>query len=227
MTDRELQLKSIRLRKTLEAIFNSVKILALFLCFCLWAFESKAGHDMRFERLDGDVTTNEYKSFVEHLDVQLPPTPSNNIGNLMVYERVGGATLHGMQTFYSFTHDKRVLDKAVEWSDAFLHARNDPVTGRMQWTGQRELCWPNKETNDVLALYSGAENGDVIEHIVNTARLILEDSSLWSQTAPPRSTRASYTTLLPGRCLGELTRPSVSVPNPAPAPGPSAWTTAA
>jgi hypothetical protein len=144
-----------------------------------------AGHDMRFESVDGDVTTNEYRSFIEHLDVQLPSTPSNNIGNLMVYERVGGATLHGMQTFYSFTHDKRVLDKAVEWSDAFLHARNDPVTGRMQWTGNRELCWPNKETNDVIALYSGAENGDVIEHIVNTARLILEDSSLWNQTAPP------------------------------------------
>jgi hypothetical protein len=150
---------------------------------------------MVLERVDGDVTTNEYRSFIEHLDQQsslpgptrgegLPPTPSNNIGNIMVYERLGGATLHGMQTFYSFTHDKRVLDIAIEWSDAFLHARNDPVTGRLQWTGKRELCWPNKETNDVLALYSGAENGDVIEHIVNTAKLILEDASLWNQTAP-------------------------------------------
>jgi protein-S-isoprenylcysteine O-methyltransferase len=137
---------------------------------------------MVLEGLDGDVTTNEYQSFINKLNDQ-PPPPSNNIGNLMVYEKDGGR-IHGMQTFYSFTHDRRVLDLAIVWSDAFLHARNDPTNGRIVWTGKRELCWPNKETNDVRALYSGAENGDVIEHIVNTARLILEEPSLWTQTAP-------------------------------------------
>jgi len=33
-------------------------------------------------------------------------------------------------------------------------------------------------------LYSGAENGDVIEHIANTAKLILETPSLWPEEAP-------------------------------------------
>lgn len=140
--------------------------------------------NMVLEGLDGDVTTNEYKSFIDKLNA-LPPPPSNNIGNTMVYER-DGARLHGMQTFYSFTHDRRVLDLAIVWSDAFLHGRNDPVNGRVVWTGKRELCWPNKETNNVAhVLYSGAENGDVIEHIVNTARLILENPALWPETAPP------------------------------------------
>jgi protein-S-isoprenylcysteine O-methyltransferase len=134
--------------------------------------------------LDGDVTTNEYKSFIDKIN-SLPPPPTNNIGNTMVYESAGGAKLHGMQTFYSFTKDRRVLDLAITWSDAFLHARNDPVTGRTVWTGKRELCWPNKETNNLYALYTGTENGDVIEHIVNTAKLILENPSLWSQEAPP------------------------------------------
>jgi hypothetical protein len=140
--------------------------------------------DLVLAGLDGDVTTNEYMSFIDKINA-LPPPPSNNIGNTMVYEAVGGGKLHGLQTFYSFTKDRRVLDLAIVWSDAFLHARNDPVNGRIVWTGKRELCWPNKETNDEAhALYSGTENGDVIEHIVNTAKLILEDPSLWTQTAP-------------------------------------------
>ena len=42
-------------------------------------------HDMRFESVAGEVTTNEYRSFIEHLDRQLPPTPSNNLGNVMAY----------------------------------------------------------------------------------------------------------------------------------------------
>ena len=139
--------------------------------------------DMVLEGLDGDVTTNEYQSFIDKLQY-LPPPPTNNIGNLMVDER-DGARIHGLQTFYAFTHDRRVLDMAVVWSDAFLHARNDPTNGRVMWTGKRELCWPNKATNDPIALYSGAENGDVIEHTVNTARLILESPDVWNLTAPP------------------------------------------
>ena len=139
--------------------------------------------DMVLEGLDGDVTTNEYQSFIDKLNY-LPPPPTNNIDNLMVDER-DGARLHGMQTFYAFTHDRRDLDMAIVWSDAFLHARNDPTNGRIIWTGKRDLCWPNKATNDgVWALHSGAENGDVIEHIVNTARLILENPAVWNQTAP-------------------------------------------
>ena len=138
---------------------------------------------MVLEGIDGDVTTNECKSFINKLRY-LPPPPMNNIGNLMVDER-DGARLHGMQTFYAFTHDRRDLDIAIVWSDAFLHARNDPTNGRIVWTGKRDLCWPNEATNDgVWALHSGAENGDVIEHIVNTARLILENPAIWNQTAP-------------------------------------------
>src|SRR5262249_31121044 len=128
--------------------------------------------DMVLESVDGEVTTNEYQSFIDKLQY-LPPPPTNNIDNAMADEK-DGARQHGLQTFYAFTHDRRVLDKAVEWSDAFLHARNDPTNGRVIWTGKREICWPNKATNDVQALHCGAENGDVIEHIVNTARVILE-----------------------------------------------------
>src|SRR2546426_10765984 len=113
MTDRELQLKSVHLRKrTLKAIFRGAKTLTLMLCVCLPA-GGRAGDWMVFEGPDGGVTTNEYRSFIAHLDRQLPPTPSNNIGNVMVYERVGGGTLYGMQTVYAFSKDRRVFDKTV------------------------------------------------------------------------------------------------------------------
>ena len=138
---------------------------------------------MVIDGIDGDVTAHEHEAFIDKLHY-LPQPPLSNIGNLMVDER-DGARLHGMQTFYAFTHDRRDLDPAIVWSDAFLHARNDQISGRIVWTGKRDLCWPNKATNDVQVLHAGAENGDVIEHIVNTARLILENPAIWNQTAPP------------------------------------------
>ena len=166
----------------MNAISRSTTILLLLVL----TSGSALAHDMRFDSVEGDVTTNEYNSFIEHLDQQLPPTPSNNIGNVMVYERVGGGTLHGMQTFYAFTKDRRVLDKTVEWSDAFLHARNDPTNGRIMWTASETSAGRTKtRTTQTMFCYTGAENGDVIEHICNTAKLILENPSVWNETAPP------------------------------------------
>ena len=168
-------------RSIFTSIFPAVGIYAAMFLFGIAA--SAQDRDMVLEGIDGGVTTNEYKAFIDKLQY-LPLPPTNNIGNLMVDER-DGARLHGMQTFYAFTHDRRDLDMAIIWSDAFLHARNDPINGRIIWNGKRDLCWPNKATNDgVLALHSSVENGDVIEHIVNTARVILEDPAVWNQTAP-------------------------------------------
>lgn len=67
--------------------------------------------DMVLEGIDGGVTSNDYNSFIDKLKYQ-PPPPTNNIGNLMVDER-DGARLHGMQTFYAFTHDRRDLDLSL------------------------------------------------------------------------------------------------------------------
>ena len=169
-----------------RSIFSSIFVAAvIWTALFLFGIAARAGDQhMVFEGIDGEVTTNEYSSFINELKY-LPPPPTNDIDNHMVDEQ-DGARIYGMQTFYAFTHDRRDLDVAVVWSDAFLHARNDPANGRIMWTGTRDLCWPNKATSDEAhALYSGAENGDVIEHIVNTARLILENPPVWNQTAPP------------------------------------------
>src|ERR1022692_1717177 len=185
MIPREI-LKKIRQREIRTNRIVTETLMGLVLCLfsiSLNSADAAEYRDMVFEGLNGDVTTNEYQSFIHKLAVQRPP-PASNIGNLMVDER-DGTRLHGMQTFYEFTHDRRALDMAIVWSDAFLHARNDPTNGRIVWTGGRDLCWPNKDSNDVQVLHAGAENGDVIERIVNTARLILENPSVSNETVPP------------------------------------------
>src|SRR5215831_1672592 len=111
---------------------KDARFFSAWLCAAALIFVGVAGgaeRHMVLEGTDGDVTSNEYQSFIDKLQY-LPPPPNNNIGNLMVDEK-DGARQHGLQTFYAFTHDRRVLDKAIEWSDAFLHARNDPTNGRI------------------------------------------------------------------------------------------------
>jgi hypothetical protein len=76
------------------------------------------------------------------------------------------------------------LSDYINFSDHMLAARNDPVTGRILWNGKRELTWPNKLLTAPDAGYSATENGDIIQHIANCAKLILEHQELWNQTVP-------------------------------------------
>ncbi|MGO4272929.1 discoidin domain-containing protein, partial [Paenibacillus sp. TAF58] len=67
---------------------------------------------------------------------------------------------------------------------------NNSDTGRVLWNGKRELAWPNKKVGEVnsdgllIEGYSGSENGDVIGHIAYSAKLILQNKSLWNKTVP-------------------------------------------
>ena len=122
--------------------------------------------DMVLGGIDGDVTTNECQSFINKLHF-LPPPPSNNIGNLMVDER-DGARLHGMQTFYEFTHDRRDLDKAsrVVGCVFFTRATTQRTAASCGPANVNSVGRTRKSTTTAHVLYSGTENGDVIEHIV-------------------------------------------------------------
>src|ERR1041385_6724993 len=97
------ELSSARLRNSFSLLVCCVLVLA--------AGGVANAKDVRMvlEGLDGDVTTNEYNSYIAAIS-NFPPPPSNNIGTVMVYERLGGSRLHGMQTFFSFTHDRRAMD---------------------------------------------------------------------------------------------------------------------
>ena len=137
--------------------------------------------DMVIESLDGPVTPNEIRAFKEHL--RTVRIAKDNIGNAMVYGSSGNA-VESLGDVYGISRDAEILDLMLAFTDQMLAGRNDPDTGRVLWTGKRELAWPNKRPDAADATYSGTENGDVIAHIAYAAELILRDKALWSGTAP-------------------------------------------
>jgi hypothetical protein len=134
-----------------------------------------AAPEMLIESLDGPVTPGEIAAFKTYMQAQ--PLPTDNEHNAMVYGSAGAA-VEALGTVYEVTKDRAVLDRMLEFTDAMLAGRNDPKSGRVLWTGERELAWPNKRPDDASAKYSGTENGDVIGHIAYAAELILRDAAL-------------------------------------------------
>jgi hypothetical protein len=141
------------------------------------ASTTAAQSQMLIERLDGPITAKELQSFKDY--VRALPPPKDNHHNGMVYG-VAGETTEGLGYLYDATHDPEVLDLLVNYADRLLAARNDPVNGRLIWTGKRELTWPNKGLDEKYPGSSSTENGDVMSHILFAAELILKDKSLWN-----------------------------------------------
>jgi hypothetical protein len=152
---------------------------AIVFCLLISAMGSAVARaEMRIDRLDGPVTAAELSAFKEHL--RTIPMPASNKGNNMVYGTAGGAA-EALGDVYQITQDRELLDLLIRFADHMLHRRNDPKAGKVIWTGNREMCWPNSPPEAKEPLYSGTENGDVIAHICYAAELILRDKSLWSQ----------------------------------------------
>jgi hypothetical protein len=128
------------------------------------------------EKLDGPVTAAEIQSFKAFMrDV---PVPVNNLRNAMVYGG-GGVAVESLGRMYEITGDPELLDRMLVFTDAMLAARNDPKTGAILWTGERDLVWPNQAPQDGKPLYSATENGDVAGHTAYAASLILQNRKLW------------------------------------------------
>lgn len=173
-----LEKKSI-VRKVLSAFL--VMVLALT-CFAAVPSPSVHAAAMTIDSTEGAITQNEinsYKAFIATL-----PLPVNNWDpaiNDFCYKNTGHA-VESMGILYEKTRDISILNSMINFADRMLAARNDPGTGRILWTGNRELCWPNRAPGDAMEKYSGSENGDVIAHIAYCAKLILQNSSLWNTT---------------------------------------------
>lgn len=144
----------------------------------LWlsvAIVARGAPTLLIEHLDGPVTPAEVAAFKGY--VQTLPLPTGNEHNAMVYGAAGMA-VEALGTMFETTHDRAILDRMIEFTDAMLAGRNDVSSGRVLWTGRRELAWPNKRVGEPDAAYSGSENGDVIGHIAYAARLILHEPAL-------------------------------------------------
>lgn len=159
--------------------------------------ESRAA--MAIDSLTGPITANEIASFKSYMAATT--IAPDNAGNAWLF----GSTGHecaALGQMYAATGDTGILDRMIQYADTALAGRNDPVTGVVMWTGNRELCWPNSFTAPV---YTSCESGEVAGHILNCAKLILQTPSLWTTTVPVGDPRG-YGTTYKARALTYLTK---------------------
>jgi hypothetical protein len=132
---------------------------------------------MLIENLGGPVSTNEIAAFRAFMQTQ--PADGDNNHNNWVYGN-GGKNIEALGMVYEISGDREILDQMIRFADAALASRNDPATGRMIWTGRRELAWPNKPADAADAASASSESGDVIGHIGYCAKLILQSPAFWT-----------------------------------------------
>jgi hypothetical protein len=129
----------------------------------------------------GAVTDREILAFKQFL--RTVPLPKDNIRNAIVYGPAGSAS-EAVGRVFEMSGDVELLDRMIAFADAMLAARNDSQTGIILWTGDRAPVWPNSLAKEGTPAYAGSENGDVVGHIANTARLILLHKPLWEKNVP-------------------------------------------
>jgi hypothetical protein len=151
--------------------------------FCRWAATvaivtpvlAARAANLVIENVDGPVTAREIAAFKVFMPGE--SASGNNAGNRWVYGSAG-KDMEALGMVYEISKDRELLDQMIRFADAALACRNDSSTGRVIWTGQRELCWPNARPNAGDQKYSGSENGDVIAHIACCAKWILKTPAL-------------------------------------------------
>jgi hypothetical protein len=125
----------------------------------------------------------------------MPYVPAGtNHGNNFAYGTAAKA-LGDLRSMYGLSHDRYYLDQALVFTDYMLSKRNDPMTGRITWTGKREPCWPNNDDTAPDAGACGLETGAVANQLLATAKVIFGDKTLWPQkpgVADPNNYGATY-----------------------------------
>ena len=155
---------------------------ALLLTFTFAALSHlRAAEEMIVEKLTGPVTAAEVQAFKSFM--RTVPVPKDNLRNAMVYGS-GGMAVESLGRMLEISGDRELLDLMLRFTDAMLAARNDPKTGVIVWTGEREPVWPNAVPQKGKLAYAGTETGDVIGHIAYAARLILKNGQ-WAQEQVP------------------------------------------
>lgn len=151
-----------------------------------------AAEPLLFEKLEGPVTEAELRAFKSFMREVL--VPKDNLRNAMVYGS-GGMAVESLGRIFEISGDRELLDLMLRFTDAMLAARNDPKTGVIVWTGEREPVWPNSLPAEGKRAYAGTETGDVAGHIAYAARLILQNNKLGAENVPdgdPHGFGATY-----------------------------------
>src|SRR5712691_4141448 len=142
---------------------------ALALCACGLAAQVQA--QMVVQSLTGPVTQTEIDSFRTFMQGQT--VPPDNTGDAYGHH-TGSQRFDALGLMYIVSHDQGILDIYVHWVDVALHARNNPTTGCIAWTGRRELFWPTSVNADgTCGASTNGEQGWVISHQAWVAEEIL------------------------------------------------------
>lgn len=112
------------------------------------------------ESLTGDVTAKEISTFTGFVGSLAPPTTA--LKNVIA-DGFKGMNVEAMGLMYELVRDPQLLDTMLTHTDTMLHLRNDPVHGKVMWTGKKELVWVTEPGPN--GTYAGSENGDIIGHM--------------------------------------------------------------
>lgn len=167
---------------------SAKKMFTLLAAFVAAACAVESRATMAIDSLTGPITANEIAAFKTHMAATT--IAPNNSGNVWLFGSTGHEC-NALGLMYAATGDIAILDRMIQYADTALAGRNDPVTGVVMWTGNRELCWPNSFTAPV---YTSCESGEVAGHILHCAKLILQNPSIWNTTVGVGDPRGYGTT---------------------------------
>jgi hypothetical protein len=180
---------------------------------------------MVLQGLSGPVTQTEISSFKTFMQGESPPA-ANTYDNT-VADGTAGMEAEACGLMYEVSHDSQILDLMIKYADAFLALRNNTNTGAIMWDGSRAPVWLTKPpTNsdgsiNIQAGYAGCENNDIVGHIADCAKLILQTPALWNTPVAPevgeQRNRGSDVQADDEGQVRRLRRGDVEVTGPAPA----------
>jgi len=144
---------------------------------------------MVLDSYSGPITRNELESFKNFMKTRaIPPHPwgFNDTDHNYISDGPAGRDVEAMGLMYEATGDVEILNRMIDFVDAFVYMRNDLPGGTqvVMWTGNVDPVWPGNGPAHPPSNYSGGENGDTIAHIEYCALLILETPSLWDEPVP-------------------------------------------
>src|SRR5713226_7200907 len=168
---------------------SNMRPVVLYLPFALLLGGGAAHAQMVLDSYTGPITRNELNSFKNFMQTRaVPPHPwgFNDTDHNYISDGPAGRDVEAMGLMYEATGDVEILNRMIDFVDAFVYMRNDLPGGTqvVMWTGTIDPVWPGNGPAHAPSNYSGGENGDTIAHIEYCALLILKTPSLWSLTVP-------------------------------------------
>jgi hypothetical protein len=170
---------------------------ALALTVVLSQARSAQAQGIAIDSISGPVTAHEIDSFKEFMRTRSPGTTSwgGSGAHNALADGVPGRDVEALGLMFEATGDREILDRMVFFVDAFITMRNDPVTGRIMWTGRREPIWVPTAPDSLHPGYAASEAADTVAHIAYAAKLIAQNRRLWDLTVPggdPHGLGATY-----------------------------------